>query len=216
MENTSPGGKTVFASVNNISRPVRLCEKTRLFAAESLGHKYGLETKKTRGVTLDDIEGFENLTPCRKYDLAVRRIAETAPIRICDGELVSGSATLGAAISHLVPALYKGEPLCRSISHLTPDFFTVVRDGIDSIRARAERALEKHRGTEKEEFAESCIYCLDSFDIWYKRYLDALREKGYTQNYENLCVVPHKPAKTFYQAVQSVWFTFAFMRLCGN
>lgn len=216
MENTSSGGKTVFASVNNIARPIRLCEKTRLFAAESLGHKYGLETKKTRGIPLDDIEGFESLTPCRKYDLAVRRIAETAPIRICDGELVSGSATLGAAISHLVPALYKGEALCRSISHLTPDFFTVVKYGIDSIRARAERALEKHRGTEKEEFAESCIYCLDSFDIWYKRYLDALREKGYTQNYENLCVVPHKPAKTFYQAVQSVWFTFAFMRLCGN
>ncbi len=28
--------------------------------------------------------------------------------------------------------------------------------------------------------------------------------------------MPHKPAENFYQAVQSVWFTFAFLRLCGN
>lgn len=205
-----------FASVNGIPRPVRLCEETRRFAAESLGHKYGLETKNTPGVTLDDIDGFESLTPCQKYDAAIRKIAETAPVRVCDGELISGSATLGAAISHLVPAFYKGEALCRSISHLTTDFFTVVKDGTDSIRERAERSLERYRGTEKEEFAKSCIYCLDSFDIWYGRYLKALFEKGLSDNYENLLTVPKKPAKTFYQAVQSVWFVFAFLRLCGN
>ncbi len=205
-----------FASVNGIPRPVRLCDETRRFAAESLGRKYGLETKKTSGVTLDDIEGFETLTPCQKYDLAIRRIAETAPLRICEGELISGSATLGAAISHLVPAFYKGEALCRSISHLTTDFFTVVKDGIDSIREKAERSLEKYKGTEKEEFAKSCVYCLDSFDIWHERYLKLLSEKGLADNYENLLTVPKKPAKTFYQAVQSVWFVFAFLRLCGN
>ncbi|MBO4217773.1 MAG: hypothetical protein J5940_07490, partial [Clostridia bacterium] len=205
-----------FESVNGIPRPIRLCEETRRFAADSLGHRYGLETKSTPGVTLDDVDGFEALSPCKKYDVAIRRIAETAPLRICDGELISGSATLGAAISHLVPAFFKGEALCRSISHLTVDFRTVVRDGTDSIREKAERSLERYKGTEKEEFAESCIYCLDSFDIWHERYLKALSERGFTDNYENLLTVPKKSAKTFYQAVQSVWFAFAFMRLCGN
>ena len=38
----------------------------------------------------------------------------------------------------------------------------------------------------------------------------------YKANYENLKNVPFEPAKNFYEAVQSIWFTFAFVRLCGN
>ncbi len=144
-----------FASVNGTERPVRLCEQTRRFAAESLGHRYGLETKKTPGVVLDDVPGYEKLSDVKKYDAAVRRIALTAPVRICDGELVSGSATLGAAISHLVPALYKGEPLCRSISHLTVDFFTVVKDGIDSIRKKPRRRLKDTGGPKRKSLPKA-------------------------------------------------------------
>ena len=73
-----------FSSVNGIKRPVRLCDATRTFAAESLGHKYGLMTKETMSVTLDGIEGFEQMTPLQKYDAAIMKIAQEAPIRICD------------------------------------------------------------------------------------------------------------------------------------
>ncbi|MBQ7700073.1 MAG: hypothetical protein IJT49_07010 [Clostridia bacterium] len=205
-----------FASVNGIERPVRLCEKTRAYAEESLGHKYGLDAKKTPCVSLDGITGFESFSPVQKYDAAIRAIAENAPLRICDGELISGAATLGAAISHVVPAFYNGAAVYMSNSHLTADFFSIVKDGIDSIRKKAEQAYRKYKGTDKEEFAKSCINCLNSFDIWHKRYLKELYNIGYTANYENLLTVPYKPAKTFYQAVQSVWFAFAFMRLCGN
>jgi len=53
--------------------------------------------------------------------------------------------------------------------------------------------------------------------IFHKRYLDALKDKSeYKENYEVLLNVPFKPASTFYEAVQSIWFTFAFLRLCGN
>jgi hypothetical protein len=38
----------------------------------------------------------------------------------------------------------------------------------------------------------------------------------YADNYKNLLVVPQNPATNFYEAVQSIWFTFAFLRLCGN
>ena len=68
-----------FASVNGIERPVRLCEKTRAFALESLGHKYGLDAKKTPYVSLDDVPGFADFTPIQKYDTAIRAIAENAP-----------------------------------------------------------------------------------------------------------------------------------------
>ena len=205
-----------FSSVNGIKRPVRLCDATRTFAAESLGHKYGLMTKETMSVSLDDIEGFEQMTPLRKYDAAIMKIAQKSPIRICDGELISGAATLGLAIHHQIPATYGGAPVFMSLSHLTADFATAVTRGTDSIRQSALSSYEKYKGTDKEEFAKSCLNCLDAFDIWHKRYLNALDERGYTENCKVLSNVPHKPASSFREAVQSIWFVFAFLRLCGN
>ena len=205
-----------FSSVNGIKRPVRLSEATRNFAYESLGHKYGLMTKENMSVSLDEIEGFESFTPIQKYDAAIMKIASEAPVRICDGELISGAATLGLAISHLVPATYGGNHVFWSNSHLTVDFETVLKTGIKGIRKNAEAAYEKYKGTDREEFAKSCLNCLDAFDIWHKRYLEALKDKGYTDNYNNLLNVPQNPPKSFYEAVQSIWFTFAFIRLCGN
>ena len=50
-----------FISPNGLERPVRLSEKTRLFAYESLNRKYGLDTRKTPSVTLDSSEGMTEL-----------------------------------------------------------------------------------------------------------------------------------------------------------
>ena len=206
-----------FYAQNGYTRPIRLCEDTRLFAKESLERKYGLDTLENMGVSLDHIEGFDSLSNLDKHDIAIREIAEKAPIRICEKEKLSGAATLGLGIYHRIPATINDTPVFGSISHLTVDFETVVRKGVDYIRENAERALERYRGTEKERFSRSCISCLDSFSIWHGRYLDALKDaEGYESNYENLLHVPFKPAETFYEAVQSIWFTFAFIRLCGN
>ena len=202
----------------NGKRPVRLTEKTRAFAYESLNHKYGKLTKQTPCVFLDDIENFESLTPLQQYDAALERIVRDAPIRICEGERVSGAATLGMALNyHGMPATYRGKTACYSVSHITVDFPTVVKKGIDSIRQLALESYEKYRGTEKEPFMGSCLHCIDCIDILRGRYLDALKDMpGYEQNYKNLLNVPFKPAQNFYEAVQSLWFTFAFLRLGGN
>lgn len=206
-----------FYTQNGGKRPIRLSEPTRKFAQESLGRKYGLDTLKTSAISLDDIENYSNLTSIEKYDIAIKRIAENAPIRICDGEKLSGAATLGLAIRHQVPATYAGTPVCASISHLTVNFENVLKNGIQSIRKNAEYAFTQHQGTEKEPFAKSCLNCLDAFEIWHNRYLKALQMlPEYRSNYENLCHVPFAPASSFYEAVQSIWFTFAFLRLCGN
>lgn len=85
---------------------------------------------KTAAVALDDIENFDKLTRLEKYDVAIARIASDSPIRICDNEKISGAATLGSAIGHDVPAMYRGKCFCRSISHLTVDFETVLKHGI--------------------------------------------------------------------------------------
>ena len=206
-----------FFAVNGI-RPKRLSEETRLFAYESLCHKYGKMTDDTPYVSLDDAAGYEKMTHLEKYDTAVRYIAERSPIRICGGEKVSGAATLGLAIRHNVPAAYKGQWFHEgSISHLTVDFETVIKKGVGYVKANAEKSLGKYRGTEKEPFIRSCLSCLESMKIWRGRYTEELsRLGGYENNIKNLKKVPFEPAESFYEAVQSLWFTFAFIRLTGN
>ena len=202
---------------NKQIRPRRLSAQTFQFAYESLHRKYGLDTLKTEAVILDDIEKFDALNPLKKYDLAITKIAKNAPIRICEGEKISGAATLGLAIRHVVPATYKAEAIFSSISHLTIDFESVLKYGVNGIKEKVEMAFNKYKGTEKEEFIISLKNCLDAFDIWHSRYLDELKDlPACKNNYENLKVVPNEPAKNFYQAVQSIWFIFAFVRLCGN
>ena len=200
-------------------RPVRLCQSTRSFACDSLNYKYGLETEKNHAVTLDHIEKsfFEEMSLLEKQDAALREIALKAPIRICDGELISGAATLGLAIEHRIPATYGSSPICSSVSHLTIDFESVITYGVDHLKKKAFAALERYKGTDREAFSASCVSALECFDIWHARYLEALKDKeGYSDNYNNLLNVPHNPPNSFYEAVQSIWFVFAFTRLCGN
>ena len=205
-----------FFAVNG-KRPVRLCEKTRLFAHESLDHKYGRDTMEPPAVKMDSCDGFDALSDLKKYDAVIEKIATEAPIRICEGEKISGAATLGVSISHNVPATYKDEILFGSVSHLTIDFETVLTHGVDYIKKQAEDALKNHIGTEREPFAKSCIHCIECFRIWHGRYLEELQKSPeYTANYNNLKNVPFGPAKNFHEALQSIWFVFAFVRLTGN
>ncbi len=206
-----------FDAPNGLERPVRLSEATRAFAWDSLRHKYGQDTRKVMDVSLDDAEGFDEMTPLERYDAAVARIAETAPIRLCEGEKLSGAATLGRAIGHQVPAVRNGAAICSSVSHLTLDFGVVLKKGLRGLRAEAQEALARYTGTEREPFARSCVSCLESFSVWHRRYLEAL--EGRPEFADNLAVlrrVPEEPARNFREALQSVWFTFAFVRLCGN
>lgn len=203
-----------FFTPNGLVRPIRLCEATRLFAHESLNCKYGLDTLKTDSVSLD---GFDTLTDLERYDAAIAKIALEAPIRICHGEKISGAATLGGAIKHVIPAKYKDNYVCLSVSHLTVDFESVLKHGTSYLRKKALKSAEKFKGKQQEPFIKSCLNCLDSFELWHSRYLDVLKDMPeYRDNYENLKRVPIHPASDFFEAVQSIWFTFAFLRLCGN
>ncbi len=206
-----------FYTQNGNKRPIRLSEATRIFAYDSLNRKYGKDTLKTGAVILDHIPSFDTLSQIEKHDIAISKIAAESPIRICDGEKLSGAATLGFAMGHNVPAIYNGTLLFSSISHLTVDFETVLKEGVNAIKAKAEKAYKKYRLTEKEDFAKSCLNCIEAFETWHGRYLNALHDlPEYMANYENLKRVPFEPARNFYEAVQSLWFTFAFIRLCGN
>ncbi len=208
--------KTVFRSAYSGGRPVRLKEETRLFCEESLCGRYGDEAMKTPFVVLDGIGNFGELDPFGKYDAAIRMICETAPVRVTEHELVSGAATLGGAVYAQVPAQYKGQYVFPSINHLTVDFFTPVLKGVDSIEALVKEEMGgPDIGGRKLRFLESCLSSLESMRIYHKRYISELEKKRpdilpYAKN------VPFRPASNFREAVQSLWFTFSFLRLTGN
>lgn len=197
-------------------RPIRLPEQLRQWAWDSLQGKYGDDAYRTLAVELDDIPGVGDFAPLKKYDAAIRRIAETAPLRLCPGETICGSATLGGAIHHFVPARINGEPFCSSVSHLTLNFHRVVNEGLDSHAAEiAQRLLDPALDNDQREFLHSLENVLSAMRIWHKRYLKATAEVT-PAVHERLKQVPFGPARTFHEAVQSLWFTFAFVRLCGN
>jgi pyruvate-formate lyase len=83
----------------------------------------------------------------------------------------------------------------------------VVYEGIDSYEERIHKKLENESLTARQiRFLKSLLNVIESMRIWHKRYSEVI-EMG---------DMPFKKAENFKEAVQSLWFTFAFMRLCGD
>ncbi len=212
------GGDTLeFYTSFYEKRPVRLSGKTREFAYTSLyDHRYGIESRKFPCVNISSDEDFAKLSPLKKYDIAIKKIAETAPVRICEGEKISCSATLGDSIDHWVPVQVDGEHIFLGISHLTIDFQTVLDIGIKGIKENVYANIDCFEG-DKLDFIQSCINAIDAFELWIDRYVKELKNKiGYEDNVKILTRVPFSPPQSFHEAVQSMWAVFAFCRLCGN
>ena len=205
----------VFHTASSQKRPERLKETTRQFAWESLHGKYGDMTMQIPYVKMDDIRDFASLSEYQKYDAAVHKIAAEAPIRICEYELVSGAATLGRAIEHQVPAVFGDAVLWSSVSHVTLGFDKVVKTGVNAIEKEIDERLERAENDAEREILFSMRNTIASMRLWHKRYLSALKDTK-PEIYTLLLHVPFQAATNFYEAVQSLWFTFAFTRLCGN
>lgn len=207
-----------FYTSVHLKRPVRLSAETRHFAYESLQGKYGAEARKTPVLYFTPPRGYADMTPLEKHDLMVSEIAKGAPLRICEGERISGAATLGDAIRHFLPAAEVGKtPELYGIDHLTVDFSDVLSIGMDGIEKKVHTSRLKHTDPQKKAFLESCLHTIDSMRIFHARYLAALADlPGYEKNLESLRRVPFSPAESFYEAVQSIWFVFVFLRLLGN
>lgn len=206
----------VFYTPFSEPRPIRLCEDTRQYAWESMHGKYGDEARRYNYVPVDHIPGFSELSDVDKYNICIEEIAKNAPIRICRSERICGSATLGSAIDHVVPAFYKGAPVFRSVSHLTPDFSSVLTRGVNAIENDILERSRDNTLTEAQKITlnsfQKAIY---SMRVYHKRYLEAAKTAK-PEAYQALLRVPFEPPRTFFEAVQSLWFTFSFIRLCGN
>jgi len=206
----------LFPTASNIPRPIRLKESTRAWAWESLHGKYGDEAVKNGHLTADDIDGFDSLSDIQKYDACIRRIAESAPLRICDEEKICGAATLGDAIKHIIPVFYNDKNVFDSVSHLTMRYDKVINEGLDSYKDDiSHRLSDDDLSPEQCEFLQSLDKVIESMRVWHGRYLEATKNDR-PDLHALLEQVPFKPAHSFHEALQSLWFTFAFVRLCGN
>ena len=191
-----------------------------LLAVSAISYPQASASEYEKNLGGFDITEYENASLLQKYSLAEERIVREAPIRICDGEMISGAATLGDAIRHFIPAIYKGEHLAYSISHITPALYQVIEHGTEWYRERILKSLPS-QNDHGRELLTSMLKALDCIQILHGRYMEALREKAksdsrYEDNLRYLENVPMKPAQNFREAVQSLWFIFAFLRLEGN
>lgn len=199
--------------------PKRLSDRTRVLAHRALSGEHG------RSLVPAPIElsaEDKRLSPDLRYARAVQLAAEHAPLRILPGELIVGSASLVEAARHMTPI--SGDP---STSHTTIGFARALKEGYSGIRRRiAERRARGGLTPKQADFLQAMEMCLDAADIWHRRYLRALDELADSaagpERDTYLCVakalerVPNEPPRTFHEAVQSLWFMWAFQRLMGN
>ncbi|HIW01474.1 MAG TPA: glycyl radical protein [Candidatus Desulfovibrio intestinipullorum] len=118
----------------------------------------------------------------------------------------------------------------RSSIQWVPDFGKIIRRGFNSIKAEAQEKLAAldplscKDMCEKKPFLEAIVIVSDAIVLWAHRYADAARaEAAKTEDpkrkaellrmAENADHVPGEPARDFWEACQSQWFTQMFSRL---
>lgn len=201
--------------------PRRLSDVTHELAKRGISGEWGRATANA-GIKLEEHVEVAGLSEEMKYAQSVRLIAENAPLRVLPFERVVGSATLRESTGHTVP-IYGGS----SVSHTTIGFGDVLRIGYNGLRKQISERLARGGLDEKGiDLLKSMLLCLDAADCWHKRYVVRLTElvaqssgderANYERVLENLRNVPANAPKSFAEAVQSLWFMYAFQRLCGN
>ena len=204
-----------------VAPPQRLSEETRDLARRGLSGEFGREMVDAEIVLGDRIPAGDFSEEMR-YALAVKLIAENAPLRVLPEERVVGSATYREAVYHRTP-IHGGS----STSHLTLGFGKALRIGYRGLRREIEERLSRGDLDERGmDLFRAMLVCLDAAGIWHRRHVALLETRvemssgTQREHYEsvlaNLRRVPENPPETFHEAVQAFWFMYAFQRLCGN
>lgn len=94
----------------------------------------------------------------------------------------------------------------------------------DASPLRNQAALIASRGG--EDLLHAMLVCLDAAAVWHARHMALIEEciaasngderENYIRVREALRHVPERPASNFHEAVQSLWFAYAFQRLMGT
>ncbi len=200
--------------------PRRLSERTHELTRLGASGEHGRAMVKA-DFNLDE-ELIKSLTPNQHYAQAIRLIGEKAPLRILPGEKIVGSATLLEATAAYTPVYNQ-----LAQNHMTLGFDHVLTIGYKGLREQINERLSRGgldaNGT---DMLQAMLVCLEGAEIWRQRNMELLAklasestgedQANYLRVREILARVPENPPQTFHEAVQSLWFMFAFQRLCGT
>jgi pyruvate-formate lyase len=209
-----------FGVVAMDSKVHRLSSSTRQLAARYLSGEFGRSMKKA-SFSLDPKE-IEGVTASRHSALAVKAVAEQAPLRIVEEELLAGAATLLEGPSHHIPLTS-----FWSTSHTTIGFEQVLQCGYRGLRCRIKERLDRGDLDEKgRDLLQAMQVCLEAAGIWHQRYVQEIEKRiahsagdqrePLQKILSSVIDVPENPPVNFRQAVQSLWMMWEFQRLCGN
>lgn len=118
----------------------------------------------------------------------------------------------------------------RSSIQWVHDYEKILKRGFNGIKAEAQEKLaaldplSPADNCEKKPFLEAVVLVCDAIVLWAKRHAEAARQAAASEQNptrkaellrmaENAAHVPGNPARNFYEAVQSQWFTQMFSRL---
>ncbi len=200
--------------------PRRLSDVTHALAQRAIGGEHG-RIMAHADFRLNDDEMI-GLSPDMRYAAACMLVAEKAPLRVLPGERIIGSATLLEAPEHNTPVAN-----VASVSHTTLGFDRVLKEGYQGIRNMIEARLARG-GLDNggEDLLRAMLRCLDAAGVWHARHMMLLEERiaasdgeeraNYIKVRDALRHVPEQPASNFHEAVQSLWFAYAFQRLMGT
>ena len=217
---------SIAEPVDRVTLPKRLSDVTHTLAARALSGVHG--RRMEYAAFIQCAETLAGLSQDMQYAIAARCVAENAPIWIQPGERLVGSATLREAPEHRTPALDVG-----SVSHTTLGFHRILKIGYRGLRQQIMDRLERGNFDDVdsalgggEDLLRAMLICLDAASCWHKRYMDMLEERIVSSEGDeaqhiislrnSLRNVPERPPETFREAVQSLWFMYAFQRLMGN
>ena len=135
------------------STPCRLSEQTHRLCKRAMSGEFGKEITANY-CAIVDIPNYDELDPFVQYNACIEAIVKQAPIRLTEGELLSGSATFNKAREHEVPAALKdwedqGKSIFRARSHLTPHYQKVIKQGIRGLEE--EIAYSRQRNCSRPE-----------------------------------------------------------------
>lgn len=216
------------------TKQYRLSQFTRDLAERGLSGEFGRQMIDDN-VRLDDYidSAIAPFLDC--YARAILLIAENVPVRIIPGDLLVGAAVYKSAARHVTPILRYGKQNdpnnasreCTSTSHVTLGFDRALHVGYGGLRRQIDERLSRgDLQAEGTSLLRAMQHCLDAADIWHSRYVLALEDlistssdeqrEHYRSVLNSLRNVPENPPSAFREAVQSLWFIFAFQRLCGN
>ncbi len=215
--------------------PQRLSSLTHALCNRALSGEFGKALSSSYCAVVED-PAYPSMTRIEQYNACIKAIVEQAPIRLIDGELLSGSATFDLSRSHKVPAAWMENPtspIFHSKSHLTPHYQKILKKGVRGLEAEIAASRKKYDGStgisvkpERVAYLEQLEVTVGHIKYWHRRYLDAIDERiantegdtkaRWQQVRGNLTNVPYEPARNFREAIQSLWFMFAFQRLTGN